>query len=48
MVLQYWISAVLALGLVETTIEFGYYLNWNDTGETVADESCDSLIDGLC
>jgi Lung seven transmembrane receptor len=32
MPLQFWITLVLALGMVETTILFGKYLNWNDYG----------------
>lgn len=32
-VLQYWISAVLSFGLLETALEYGYFLNWNDSGD---------------
>ena len=32
MPLQFWITLVLALGMLETTVLFGKYLNWNDYG----------------
>ena len=31
-ILQYWISSVLAFGLLEACLEYGYFMNWNDTG----------------
>jgi hypothetical protein len=33
MFLQLWISLVLGMGMIETTIFFSYYLEWNDSGE---------------
>ena len=30
--LQMWITAVLTLGLIETTLTFAHYVNWNDVG----------------
>lgn len=30
--LQYWISAVLAIGMLETILMFGRFINWNDYG----------------
>ena len=32
MPLQMWITAVLAIGMIETTMLFAHYLNWNDSG----------------
>ena len=32
MFLQLWISIVLAMGMIETTMFFAYYLDWNDSG----------------
>jgi len=33
MSIQYWISAVLTLGMLETCAYFIYYLEWNDIGD---------------
>lgn len=32
MPLQFWITLVLALGMMETTVLFAQYLKWNDYG----------------
>eukprot|EP01038_Epipyxis_sp_PR26KG_P008195 gene8195-11085_t len=32
MPLQYWITAVLTIGMIETTLLFAHYVDWNDTG----------------
>lgn len=32
MPLQMWISGVLAVGMIETTLLFAHFLNWNDKG----------------
>lgn len=32
MPLQMWISGVLAVGMIETTLLFAHFLNWNDSG----------------
>ena len=32
MPLQFWITLVLALGMIETTVLFFQYLKWNDYG----------------
>jgi hypothetical protein len=32
MPLQFWITLVLGLGMLETTVLFAQYLSWNDYG----------------
>lgn len=32
MPLQFWITAVLAIGMIETTLLFTHFINWNDYG----------------
>lgn len=34
MFLQLWISVLLAMGMMETTLYFAYYVDWNENGES--------------
>mmetsp|Transcript_5560 Transcript_5560/g.5744 ORF Transcript_5560/g.5744 Transcript_5560/m.5744 type:complete len:522 (-) Transcript_5560:124-1689(-) len=45
--LQLWITAVLGLGLIETTLLFAHYLNWNDAGIPSAAITVVGLIFGV-
>lgn len=47
MSIQYWISAVLTLGMLETTSFFVYYLEWNDTGMPSVFLMLSSLVLGV-
>lgn len=45
--LQLWISAVLAFGLIETTLLLGHYMNWNDLGAPTISLTVIGLIFGV-
>ena len=45
--LQMWITAVLALGMIETTVLFMHYLTWNDYGSPSLFASTLSMIFGV-
>jgi hypothetical protein len=47
MPLQIWISAVLAIGLVETSMLFAHFLNWNDEGRPALAITVIGLIFGV-
>ena len=47
MPLQFWITLVLALGMLETTVLFGKYLNWNDYGSPAMAVTFVALIFGV-
>ena len=44
--IHYWISGVLALGMLETTVTFAHYLHWNDVGRPAISVAMTSLILG--
>ena len=48
MVLQHWISGVLSFGLIETAVLYGYYLNWNDTGNKNSVLFIIAVVFGVC
>ncbi len=45
---QHWISAVLAFGLLETCVEYGYYLDWNDKGTKHVGIAILATVFGTC
>ena len=45
--LQLWITLVLALGMIETTILFSHYLHWNDYGSSAPSLAFAGLIIGI-
>lgn len=47
MPLQMWITAVLALGMLETTLLFAHFLNWNDMGTPSLPVTVIGLIFGV-
>jgi hypothetical protein len=47
MPLQMWISAVLFIGMMETTLLFAHYLNWNDAGVPALSITVIGLIFGV-
>lgn len=47
MALQHWISLVLAMGMIETTLLFVHYLNWNDYGTPAVGMTVLALIFGV-
>ena len=47
MPLQFWITLVLALGMMETTVLFAQYLNWNDDGSISVAVTFLALIFGV-
>lgn len=47
-ILQYWITGVLAFGLLETAIEYGYFLSWNDSGLQHVGITIAATVFGVC
>lgn len=47
MPLQIWISAVLAIAMVETTMLFAHYLDWNDAGIPATSITVIALLFGV-
>lgn len=47
MPLQLWISAVLVIGMIETSLLFSHYLNWNDMGRPALSITVVGLIFGV-
>jgi len=47
MPLQIWISAVLMVGMIETSMLFAHYLNWNDVGRPALSITVIGLIFGV-
>lgn len=47
MPLQMWISAVLVIGMVETSMLFAHYLNWNDDGRPALAITAIGLVCGV-
>ena len=47
MPLQFWITLVLALGMIETTVLFFQYLKWNDYGTLSLGVTYFALIFGV-
>lgn len=45
--LQIWISAVLAIAMIETTMLFSHYLNWNDAGTPATSITVVALLFGV-
>ncbi len=45
--LQFWISAVLAIAMMESTLLFSHYLNWNDMGTPTLAITMTGLIFGV-
>lgn len=47
MPLQMWISAVLMIGMIETSMLFAHYLNWNDEGRPALSITVIGLVFGV-
>jgi len=47
-ILQYWITGVLAFGLLETAVEYAYFLSWNDSGLQHVGITIAATVFGVC